>query len=70
MFSELSSWPKAKADTLKEELDSLKKYVLNLDPGKSLALVQYYEFDQLKEKEEHDKIPLNTVVKFMNSLSG
>ena len=44
--------------------------MLNLDPEKSLTLVLYREFQQLKKKEEHDYVSKDTLIKFMQTLSG
>ena len=67
---EICSWSKVKADELKDEFNSLRNYVLNLDPEKSLTLVLYREFQQLKKKEEHDYVSKDTLIKFMQTLSG
>ena len=67
---EICSWTKVKAEELKDELYSLRNYVLNLDPEKSLTLVLYREFEQLKKKEEHDYVSKDTLIKFMQTLSG
>ena len=69
-FVEICSWSKVKAEELKDELYSLRNYVLNLDPEKSLGLVLYREFEQLKKKEEHDYVSKDTLIKFMQTLSG
>ena len=67
---EICSWSKVKAEELKDEFNSLRNYVLNLDPEKSLTLVLYREFQQLKKKEEHDYVSKDTLIKFMQTLSG
>ena len=67
---EICSWTKVKAEELKDEFNSLRNYVLNLDPEKSLTLVLYREFQQLKKKEEHDYVSKDTLIKFMQTLSG
>ena len=67
---EICSWTKSKAEQLKDEFNSLRNYVLNLDPEKSLTLVLYREFQQLKKKEEHDYVSKDTLIKFMQTLSG
>merc|ERR1712008_521364 len=67
---EICSWSKVKAEELKDELYSLRNYVLNLDPEKSLTLVLYREFEQLKKKQEHDYVSKDTLIKFMQTLSG
>ena len=69
-FLEICSWTKVKAEELKDEFNSLRNYVLNLDPEKSLTLVLYREFQQLKKKEEHDYVSKDTLIKFMQTLSG
>ena len=67
---EICSWSKVKAEELKNEFNSLRNYVLNLDSEKSLTLVLYREFKQLKKKEEHDYVSKDTLIKFMQTLSG
>ena len=66
----MGDWTQEKAEALKNELSSLKNYILKLDPESYLSLVQLGEFEQLKDKDENNFVKKDAFIKFMKTLSG